>query len=427
MEASILRLAGLRLLLCMRYLFLSFIGLVLMGCQRVVPTAGVVAKYQKVVPQVANKAVSIDFKLSYDSLFSYFNLQTGKVLFDSKNQSGLDFPLSLRVLQKPQVQIRTNGLLGIKLPVQVDARPSIVGINTGLIQAKSNLMLDLKWNWKDINHRNISDLKFTYSWISQPEMRVLGFPVQVQGVVEPLIDRQILEIQSKLSQQVNQVTSTTSLTRLINKLPMSFDTPLGNIRFQGAEVDMKDLVFQSNGLEGKLQIRTALSLADSFSIQSASIWTELRSASNQLPFRLELSYKRLEDLLKKYPQFKSYQFKLGADSTSISVKLNAIDGKRAEANIRLNPVLMDSATIGLRVKSIDLIGVPFFVRGHLKRKINQSISQFRYSGKESLRVFNQNTWGLKLADGQISIERLLFTDTGIGLLGEIVGNWELKK
>ncbi|WP_395768310.1 hypothetical protein [Aquirufa sp.] len=411
----------------MRYVILSFLGLFLIGCQRAVPTVGVIASYQKLVPQVVNKTVSIDFNLSYDSLFSYVSLQEGKVFFDSKNQPGVDFPLTLRAIQRPQVQIRSNGVVGIKLPVQVDARPSIAGINTGLIQAKSNLLLDLTWNWKDINHRDIRDVIFSYSWITQPEMRVLGFPVQVKGIVEPLIDRQIPEIQSKFTQQLSQITSMGSLTRLVNKLPMSFETPFGKIRFQGADIDMKDLIFQTHGLRGKLLIRTALALTDSVSMASSSKLMELRTSSNLLPFRLELSYRRLEDLIKKYPQFKNYQFKLSADTSSIFVKLNAIDGKKAKASIRLNPMLIDSAIIGMQVKSIDLEGVPFFVRGHLKRKINQSISQFRFSGSESLLALNQNVIGLKLADGHVSFQRLFFTDSGIGILGEIKGNWELRK
>lgn len=411
----------------MRYIFLSLLGICLIGCQRVVPTTGVVAKYQIAVPQVTKKTVSIDFTLSYDSLFSYFKFQPGKVLFDSKNQLGVDFPLSMRVLQKPQVLVRQNGLLGIVLPVQVDARPSIAGINAGLIQAKSNLFLDLNWNWKDINHRNISDIKFDYSWISQPEMRVLGFPVKVQGVVEPLINRQIPDIQDKLGRQLNQVTSLTSLTGILNRIPMSFDTQVGTIRLHAAEIDMKDLVFQTSGLQGKLQVRTALDIADTIKYQYNSRWTELRSASNHLPFRIELSYKRLEDFFRNSPQFKTYQFKLSADTTSIFVKLNAINGQKAEARIRLNPVLIDSNTIGLQVKSINLVGVPFFIRRHLQRKIDYSISQFRYSGAESLKLLKQNTWGLRLVDGQVNISTLLFTDTGIGLLGEIIGNWELRK
>jgi len=427
LEASILRLAGLRLLLCMRYLFLSFIGLFLLGCQRVVPSAGVVAAYQMVVPSVVNKTVSIDFTLSYDSLFSYFKLQPGKVLFDAKNQPGVDFPLSMRVLQKPQIQARQNGTIGIKMPVQVDARPSIAGVNAGLIQAKSNLLLDLNWNWKDINHRNISDVKFDYAWISQPEMRVLGFPVQVKGVVEPLINRQLPDIQDKLVRQLNHVTSLTSLTEILNQFPTSFNTQLGNIQLHAAEIDIKDLVFQPSGLHGKLQVRTALEIMDTVKYQNISRWAELRSASNRLPFRIELSYKRLEEIFKNAPQFKTYQFKLSADTTSIFVKLNAVNGQKAEARIRLNPVLIDSNTIGLQVKSIQLVGVPFYLRGHLKRKIDFSISQFKYSGTESLKLLKQNNWGLQLADAQVNIATLLFTDSSIGLLGEIIGNWELRK
>lgn len=419
--------AGLRLFLYMRYIIFVLWIFLLGACRRSIPMQGVVADYQEYTPKVIPKTIAIDFDIAYDSLFTYFNLRAGRTLYDSKNQSGIDFPLQLRLIQKPQVQIRRSGNVGIVLPVQIEASPKLAGINTGLIQAKSNLMFDFKWNWTDINHRDISELNLGYHWVSMPEMKVLGFPVQVQGIVDPLIQRQLPETQANLSQQLNRFLSPTALSGILNSIPMSYSTEYGMIGLHASEVDLKNVLFQNKGLHGILQVRTALDIGDVIEPANPNRWVELQSASNRLPFRFTLSYQRIVQLIKNIPEFKSYQFNITSDTSTIIVDLKSVYGKQMNSEIRVKPVLVGVNTIGLQVVSMELTGVPFLFRGHLKHKIISALNQFQFGGNVALQSFNQNSWGLQLEKGNVKIDKLIFNRFGLGLIGDISGNWVLRK
>jgi hypothetical protein len=314
----------------------------------------------------------------------------------------------------------------LELPVKIDACPNIAGINTGLIQAKSNMALAFQWNWKDINHHQVVLQNLNYQWISKPEMRVLGFPVQVQGIVDPMIQRQLPTMQANVSERLNQALSPSALRNLLNRVDMNYASPLGQVSLRSADVDVHDLTFNSSGISGMLLVRTALFLGESDVIQP-NRWLEMKDLNQPLPFQVSLDYDKLSGLISQSLHAKPANMMIRGDSLGLHVQFKGLGTSNAIANIIVVPALLDSSKIGLNVKGFQVEGVPFFLRGHAKRNVLKALMAYSWSSTEALNLFKQNTWGLSLSNGELRIQQLTYSEKGLGVVGEIRGNWELRK
>jgi Domain of unknown function (DUF4403) len=410
----------------MRYFISLLVFVIVTACSRDLPVQGTLGSYQAEIKPSKPQTLSIDFSMHYDSLFSYLQFRPGKVLFNSKNQSDVDFPLELMLLQKPRMQVFSGGKVSLQFPLKIEARPNVAGINTGLIQAKSNLNVDFQWNWQDINHHQVDQLHVNYQWISKPEIRLLGFPVQVHGVVDPLLQRQLPNMQERVLTRLNQSLSPNSLANLLNRVRMNYASPLGSIALRAADVDLHALQFNAEGLTGKLLVRTALYVGDTLNVQT-NRWLEMKYQNQSLPFQVLISYEKLKSILLQELHLKDDQLSIQGDSLGLHVTLQGYAKVQSAANFTILPVQMNSNTIGVHVKDLSFSGLPFFMRAHVKRKMMKSLNTYRWSGKDALSLLKQNSWGLNLANGNVQIQQIYYTPVGLSVSGELQGNWELRK
>jgi hypothetical protein len=410
----------------MRNILFLLLLIFVAACKHQVLVQGTPAQFQLATPAVRSQTVAINFSMRYDSLFRYFQLAPGKLLFDSQKQEGLDFPLQMTLLQQPRLQMGSKGITNFEIPVKIDARPNIAGINTGLIQAKSNISLAFHWNWQDINHHQLVVQRLNYQWLAKPEMHVLGFPVQVQGIVDPLIQRQLPAMQEKVAERLNQALNPNSLTNLLNRVDMNYSSPLGQVSLRSSDVDVHDLNFNSSGITGKLLVRSALILGESV-INQPNRWLEMKDQNQALPFQVSLDYDKLSGLISQSLHAKPANMMIRGDSLGLHVQVKGLGTSEAIANMIIVPALLDSSKIGLNVKGFQVEGVPFFLRGHVKRKVLKALMAYSWSSSEALNLLNQNTWGLGLSNGELRIQQLTYSDKGLGVVGEIRGNWELRK
>ena len=410
----------------MRNILLLLLLVFVAACKRQSLVQGTPAQFLLASPAVRSQTVAINFSMRYDSLFRYFQLTPGKLLFDSQKQEGIDFPLQIALLQQPRLQVGSPGNTTLELPVKIDARPNIAGINTGLIQAKSNMALAFQWNWQDINHHQLVLQSLNYQWISKPEMRVLGFPVQVQGIVDPMIQRQIPAMQEKVAERLNQALSPSALRNLLNRVEMNYASPLGQVSLRSADVDVHDLTFNSSEIAGKLLVRTALILGES-DVNQPNRWLEMKDLNQPLPFQVSLDYDKLSGLISQSLHAKPANMMIRGDSLGLHVQVKGLGTSRAIAKMIVVPALLHSSKIGLNVKEFQVVGVPFFLRGHVRRKVLKALMAYSWSSSEALSLLKQNTWGLALSNGELRIQQLTYSDKGLGVMGEIRGNWELRK
>jgi hypothetical protein len=410
----------------MRNILFLLLLVFVVACKRQAPMQGTPAQFLSAPPAVRSQTVAINFSMCYDSLFRYFQLTPGKLLFDSQKQKVIDFPLQMALLQPPRLQVGSQGNTTLELPVKIDARPNIAGINTGLIQAKSNLALTFQWNWQDINHHQLALQNLNYQWISKPEMLVLGFPVQVQGIVDPLIQRQIPTMQEKVAERLNQALSPNALLNLLNRVDMNYASPFGQVSLRSSDVDVHDITFNSSGISGKLLVRTALVLGESV-VNQPNRWLEMKELNQALPFQASIDYNKLSGLISQAFHAKPANLQLSADSLGVHVQVKGLGTSKAIAKIMVVPALLDSSKIGLNVKGFQVDGVSVFLRGHVKRKVLKALMAFSWSSSEALHLLKQNTWGLILSNGELRIQQLTYSDKGLGVMGEIGGNWEVRK
>ncbi len=326
----------------MRNILFLLLLIFVAACKRQALVQGTPAQFQLATPAVRSQTVAINFSMRYDSLFRYFQLAPGKLLFDSQKQEGLDFPLQMTLLQQPRLQMGSKGITNFEIPVKIDARPNIAGINTGLIQAKSNISLVFHWNWQDINHHQLVVQRLNYQWLAKPEMRVLGFPVQVQGIVDPLIQRQLPAMQEKVAERLNQALNPNSLTNLLNRVDMNYSSPLGQVALRNADVDVHDLTFNSLGISGKLLVRTALVLGESVDNQP-NRWLEMKDQNQALPFQVSLEYDKLSRLISQSLHSKPSNLLMRGDSLGLHLQLKGLGTSEAIANMIIIPALLDSS------------------------------------------------------------------------------------
>jgi hypothetical protein len=131
----------------------------------------------------------------------------------------------------------------------------------------------------------------------------------------------------------------------------------------------------------------------------------------------------LANLLK----IKDEQVFVVADSSTVHLKLLGLSGVNSKVLIRLRPLLLKDGQLAASWSSIELEGVPYYLRGILRRRIEKGMQSFVWSAESTVNKLNDHVSGLKLSDAKLLISSLYFTHTGIGLLGVIEGNWELKK
>jgi hypothetical protein len=255
---------------------------------------------------------------------------------------------------------------------------------------------------------------------------VLGFPVQVQGIVDPLIQRQIPAMQEKVAERLNQALSPSALRNLLNRVDMNYASPLGQVSLRSSDVDVHDITFNSSGISGKLLVRTALVLGESV-VNQPNRWLEMKELNQALPFQVSIDYDKLSGLISQAFHAKPANLQLSADSLGVHVQVKGLGTSKAIAKMMVVPALLDSSKIGLNVKGFQVDGVPFFLRGHVKRQVLKALMAFTWSSSEALHLLKQNTWGLTLSNGELRIQQLTYSDKGLCVLGEIGGNWELRK
>jgi len=61
-----------------------------------------------------------------------------------------------------------------------------------------------------------------------------------------------------------------------------------------------------------------------------------------------------------------------------------------------------------------------------RRRIEREMRSLVWSAEPTVNKLNDQVWGLKLSDSKLLISSMYFSSKGIGVLGEIGGNWELK-
>lgn len=384
-------------------------------------------------PAIKPGLTMIDFSLSYDSLFALSQLKTGSVLYqNTKASSVLDFPLDIRLLAPIQLQAINKDHISLSLPVRMLAKPELAGISAGTVSGDLAMKIQLKWNLGSLTALQVRELTYDYQWIQKPSVKVMGFPVNVSGVVDQLLNQKKALILAQMQEQLNA-----KIRSMVMKpfLFQSFftDSPSG-FRIEPAvssAVDLRDLSFDQNSIKGQLRY------AGGFKVVSgqnnlAPLFIPVKDLPGAgkpiLPFQFQLSGPELmAQIQSTNPSWKGNgAFTFQKDG--LRFQLTQFKGKSSRLEVDFDFVIYSDNTVGIQLKNTRLEGLSFpasLFKRKIQSKLQAQAAVFRFQSNQILSRLPSSITLSK--NGRVKFQKIYFDSSSVLMEGAFEGNWSLAK
>jgi hypothetical protein len=417
-------------------IYLFFWGFLLLSCAKSIVPAKVISKstYVDKFPAIKPSLTTVDFALSYDSLFALSQLKSGSVLFQNTEPSAVwDFPLDIRLLGPIKAQSIAKDQVKIMLPVRMQAKPELAGISAGTVSGDLAMNVLLKWDLAGLNTLQIKDANYDYSWLQKPSVKVLGFPVNVSGVVDQLFNQKKPMILSQMQQSLNSSIKTTVkkpllFQRFFSDIPAGYRLePVPNSAF-----DVRNLEFTSGGVKGQVRYFGGLRIKSGVPIQTPILIPikDLSSAvsTSVLPFQYQLSGSEIVAFFKQgNPKLKG-ELNLVLGSSGMIFKLEKFKGKSSQIEADFDFVLYPDYSLGIQINDSRLRGLGFpaslFTR-KIQRKLQAQAVNFRFQPSQLLKRLPSSISLQK--EGTLRFQKIYFDSTSVLIEGALEGNWSLAK
>ena len=409
----------------MRYIFIFLVFLVA-ACKTIPPPKGVAAKYQTQLTEPALSTVRVKTFISYDSLLGRY-LRVGQRIVSANESSSLGFPYSGTLEQSVRYRLIGANQLQVVFPMKWEAKPQLAGISAGTISAKSMAAISLHLQGRTLGTYQIDDVQLTNQWTEKPSVKVLGFPVQVGGVVDQLITPKYPLLASELKSQLNQWMVPGKLNRFLGS---GISLPKG-LGLGPLAVDLHDLQFSQLGLQGDLVIQTHVLVGTGIAPKPyIPIFKSLSVVENALTFGVYFTLDEIRGMLAS---------QLKTDVSQLSLELSPdrqsfvcrMDGKgKPSMLIRVIPVLMDASTIGIQVQELVLDDLGFWksiVKNKITRRVIGGIHGQRMTTEQMKYRIPSQIQGLSLSNLNISLEAINYSLESIQVAGRLTGDWTLRK
>lgn len=417
-------------------IYLFFLGFLLLSCAKSIVPAKVISKstYVDKFPAIKPSLTTLDFNLSYDSLFALSQLKTGSVLFQNTEPSAvLDFPLDIRLLGPIKAQSLAKDEVKIMLPVRMLAKPELAGISAGTVSGDLAMNVQLKWDLTGLNNLQIKTANYDYSWLQKPSVKVLGFPVNVSGVVDQLFNQKKPFVISQMQQSLNAsikatVTKPLLFQRFFSDIPSGYRLePVSNSAF-----DVRNLEFTSGGVKGQVRYFGGLRIKSGIQVQTPILIPikDLSPAvtSSVLPFQYQLSGSEIVAFFKQgNPKLKG-EAELVLGSSGMIFKLNKFKGKSSQIEANFDFVLYPDQSLGIQIFDSRLrgLGLPasLFTR-KIQRKLQAQASSYRFQPSQLLKLLPPSISLQK--GGALRFQKIYFDSSSVLIEGALEGNWSLAK
>ena len=389
--------------------------------------------YVERFPVIKPGITTMDFSLSYDSLFAMSQLKVGSVLYQNASESGaLGFPLEIRLLAPIQSQAIKKDQISLSLPVRMVAKPELAGISAGTVSGDLAMKVQLKWNLASINTLQVKEVAYDYQWIQKPSVKVLGFPVNVSGVVDQLLNQKKAMILAQMQEQLNA-----SIKKIATK-PFAFqsfftDSPSG-YRIEPAAssaLDLRDLSFEQTNIKGQLRYMGGFKVVSGQN-NTVPLFIPVKdlpgAGKPTLPFQFQLSGPELIAAIKdSNPSWKgdgSFLFQ----KEGLGFQLNQFKGKSSKLAVEFDFVIYPDNSLGIQVKETRLQGLSFpasLFKGRIQHKLQAQAASFRFQPKQ---ILNRLPSSISLAkSGRVRFQKIYFDSNSVLIEGTFEGNWSLAK
>ena len=416
-------------------IYLFFLLVFLSSCAKTIVPAQIAEKsvYVDRFPAIKPGMTTIDFSLSFDSLLALSQLKVGSVLYqNSSASSAIDFPLDVRLLAPIQLQAIQKDHISLSLPVRMSAKPELAGISAGLVTGDLAMKVQLKWNLANLSSLQVKEVAYGYDWIQKPSVKVMGFPVNVSGLVDQLLNQKKALILAQMQEQLNA-----SIRNTVSK-PFSLqsfipDSPAG-YRFEPAvssALDLRDLSFEQTGIKGQLRYFGGLKVV-SGQKNLKPIFIPVKDLPGMskptLPFHFQLSGPELINQIKSTNSSLKGVGSFIFQKEGLGFQLVQFKGKSSMLEVDFDFVIYPDNSVGIQLKDTRLQGLSFpasLFKGKIQRKLQAQASAFRF---KSSQILSQLPSSITLAkNGIVRYQKIYFDSSSVLIEGAFEGNWSLAK
>lgn len=384
-------------------------------------------------PALKPGLTTIDFSLSFDSLLALSQLKAGSVLYqNSAASSVIDFPLDVRLLAPIQLQALQKDHISLSLPVRMSAKPELAGISAGQVTGDLAMKVQLKLNLANLSSLHVKEVAYDYEWIQKPSVKVMGFPVNVSGVVDQLFNQKKALILAQMQEQLNA-----SIRNIVTK-PFSLqsfipDSPLG-YRFEPSvtsALDLRDLSFEQTGIKGQLRYLGGFKVVSGQN-NLKPIFIPVKDLPGvtkpTLPFQFQLSGPELIDQIKSTNSSLKGVGSFTFQKEGLGFQLVQFRGKSSKLEVDFDFVIYPDNSVGIQLKNTRLQGLSFpasLFKGNIQRKLSAQAAAFRFKPSQILsRLPNSITLA---KNGRVRFQKIYFDSSSVLIEGAFEGNWSLAK
>ncbi len=399
-----------------------------------------VGKFQNQMDWKAPGLTKVDFLISYDTLFKWLNVVPGQILYDS-NKENSNFPLQITLAGKSKIKALSKNELELQVPIHWVAEPNLSGFSAGKVYGKMQLTIHSKLDIS--NYRNIKLIQsdFEYEWIEKPSIKVVGFGVNVSGLIDQLIKTKKQGLIESISNYANSALNFSYLEKYLNRelKPFVFqDFLFYNYHTQ---VGLDQMQFGEQGLSGLLKIKSQVELADKWNFvahkESSKIeFTDiLENSESSLAFNVNLSFKYLEkmfsdNLATELKNAGSTLKFIQADSSNIIFELQKFKGKNSQMKLAVRPVIFNNEQIGIKVDQLKISHLSFPISIFNKavaKQVFRKLNEYSFNMNSSIQALLENNHLVETKGYKLILDNIQWNNQSLTIQGSILGQHSLKK
>jgi hypothetical protein len=416
-------------------IYLFFLLVFLSSCAKTILPVQIAEKsvYVDRFPALKPGLTTMDFSLSYDSLLALSQLKAGSLLYqNSSTSSAIDFPLDVRLLAPIQFQALQKDHISLSLPVRMSAKPELAGISAGLVTGDLAMKVQLKLSLANLSSLQVKDVAYGYEWIQKPSVKVMGFPVNVSGLVDQLLNQKKALILTQMQEQLNASIKNTVLKPFSLQSFIS-ETPTG-YRFEPAAnsaLDLRNLSFEQTGIKGQLIYFGGFKVVSGQN-NLKPVFIPVKDlpgvATPTLPFQFQMTGPELIDQIKSFNTSLKGVGSFVFQKEGLGFQLVQFKGKSSKLEVDFDFVIYPDNSVGIQLKNTRLQGLSFpasLFKANIHRKLQAQASAFRF--KPSM-ILSRLPSSITLAkNGRVRFQKIYFDSSSVLIEGAFEGNWSLAK
>jgi hypothetical protein len=354
-------------------------------------------------------------------------LRVGQRVISANESSSLGFPYSGTLEQSVRYRLIGANQLQVVFPMKWDAKPQIAGISAGVHSAKSMAAISLHLQGRSFGNYQIDNLQLNNQWTEKPSVKVLGFPVQVGGVVDQLLIPKYPVLALELKSQLNQWILPDQMNSIFGS---GILLPKG-LNMSSLALDLHDLQFAQHGLQGDLVIQTRLQVGVNLAARSIKPMIKpLSAVDNSVAFGVYITLDEIRGMLASQLKTDISQVALKINPQNQEFECEVVDRNASRMRIYFVPILIEDNSIGIQVNSMELgsLGLmkSLFSKS-IKRKITNGIHAQRMRTDPLVSRLPTDFQGIQGANIRVRLESIHYSKDTVLVLGRLSGDWTLRK